>query len=565
MAVRGEAMVNVGVDLGGTALRAAFGPGGEAAGACEVRGWRWPWLLCEAPGPAGLPVEFPSLKSRLGIAASVRVGDETLDPEGVLAAGLREIRDTAVKATGARLGHTAIGVPARFSSRQRGALLRAAEAAGLPQVSLVSDSIAHVIAHAGTDTTGTYAVFDMGYTGFEIGLVRAVKGRYRALAYDGAAAPGGGFFDARTVASLLEFLLAGYGISPREMLRTEAMRRELRAAAEEIKERSAGGDGTFDARFGLRHVPIRLSQAVFGKEIGRFAAGAFDRIAYLLEEAGLRNADVTALLLAGGSTRMPVVRDFAAATGLTVTEAEPGSLETGALRYAAQLASRPSVVADAPPEPEAEEIPMPASETPPLPGLLQAPTAPEEDRTDAGAAAARRLLRHGRLDDAERAAREAVNEAEQVLQEVIAARSGAVQDPDRPPSLSIDSERLQARARRSFKQGEFQEAIHVMHVAAERGGPEVFAEMIQMHCEAAMTNPTMANFKRQAAWLRCAIGHDAGNVRLFDLLAERCLLHAEALVRIGRKTEARATVEEALKWNPDHDKARALGRELKPR
>lgn len=102
-----------------------------------------------------------------------------------------------------------------------------------------------------------------------------------------------------------------------------------------------------------------------------------------------------------------------------------------------------------------------------------------------------------------------------------------------------------------------------MHIAAERGGPDVFAEMIRMHCDAAMTSTTVANFERQAGRLRYAVGHDAGNGRLFDLLAERCFMHAEALARADRRTEAREAVAEALKWNPDHEKARALGRGLK--
>jgi tetratricopeptide (TPR) repeat protein len=549
----GDGAIDLGIDLGGTALRAAFGPGGAPVGACEIHGWRWPWLLCEAPGPAGLPAEFPSLKSRLGIAATVRVGDEDLVPERVLAAGLREIRETALTA-GDRLGHTAIAVPARFSSRQRGALLRVAEAAGLEPVSLVSDSIAHVIAHAGAATTGTYAVFDMGYTGFELGLVRAVNGRYRAIAYDGAAAPGGGYFDARFAAALLR-TLGGMGIRQGDVLHSEAMRRELRDAAAAVKERSSDGDEAFGIYLGPLHLSVGFPRKDFEDEVRRFTAGAFERLPLLLDEAGLRASDVTSLLLAGGSTRMPVVRGLAAAAGVHITAAEPNALEVGALRYAAQLASHAPVVADAPPGPEGDAVPLPEKQTPPLPGLIQTTT----DRSATGPDAARQLLRQGRVSEAERVAREAVRTAEAALREVLDEAA------DRPPALSGDAERLRARARRLFKQGEYQDAIHVMHVAAEHGGPEIFAEMIQMHCDAAMTDPTIANFKRQAGWLRCAIGHDAGNARLFDLLATRCFLHAGALNRAGRRAEAREAVKEALRWNPDHDEAMALGRQLKPR
>ncbi|THV39833.1 Hsp70 family protein [Glycomyces buryatensis] len=566
-------VVNLGVDLGGTALRAAYGHGVEAAGHFEVRGKRWPWLLCEPPARPGMAAAFPSLKSRLGITDTVRVEGVAVDPVAVLAAALSEIRDRVVKETDSRLGHTAIGVPARFSSRQRGALLRAAEQAGLPEVSLVSDSIATVIAHAGPEATGTYLVFGMGYTGFELGLVRAARGRYRAMGYDGAASPGGGLFDTRVLQSLLD-ALAGQRVAIEDQLGGESGWHLLRETAAEIKERSAAGDPrTFLSRIGLRRTSVYFSQEVFDEDIRRVATGSLERAGAVLEEAGLEAEDITALLLTGGSSRMPIMGALAEATGLPVERAGPMSLELGALRYASQLASRSSAVADEAPEPEAEDSPEPAVQAPPLPATLltspeEAAAAPDKASGDA-LDKARQLLQKGRLDEAEKTAREVMTEAEAVLRDIVARRTGAVPepDPDRAPGPTGDAERLRARARKFFELGEFKEAIHVMHIAWERddGGSELFAEMVQMHCDAAMTRPTIANFKRQEAWLKCAISHDAGNARIFDLLAERCFLHAQALNRTNRKTEARETLGDALRWNPEHEGAIALLRQLKPR
>src|SRR2546430_898298 len=84
--------------------------------------------------------------------------------------------------------------------------------------------------------TGTFLVYGMGYEGFELGLVRAVRGRYRVLGYECAAAPGGNTLDAQVLRGRLT-VLRQHGALPDEVRQGESGWRRLRMIAEKVKER----------------------------------------------------------------------------------------------------------------------------------------------------------------------------------------------------------------------------------------------------------------------------------------------------------------------------------------
>jgi len=206
---------------------------------------------------------------------------------------------------GASIGHTVISVPGQFFTAARTALLSAADDAGLTDVSLISDSVAAVIQQTADAHTGTYLVYGMGYGGCEFGLVRAVRGTYRVLGYEGAAAPGGEALDALILGSWLT-ALRQHGVTSDEMSTGSADWLRLRRLAEQVKLRLTVGEPVLFPRAvqtpdGDRHV--QFDSASFNLHVQAMVTGTFDRMAALRTRAELGEDGIDLVTLVGGKHR----------------------------------------------------------------------------------------------------------------------------------------------------------------------------------------------------------------------------------------------------------------------
>lgn len=544
------AVIHVGIDLGSTRLRAAYSARGDAAKLVAVADKAWPWLLCEPASGGAVPVSFPSLKSRLGAA--------TAGVQDVVAKALDEIRAELVREPGTSIGHVVIGVPARFFTTQRSALLAAAADAGLTDVSLITDSVAAVIDQTADARTGTYLVYGMGYRGHELGLVRAVRGIYRVLGYDGAEAPGGDTLDAQILSSWLT-ALGRHGAVPSEMYHAADWPR-LRWLAEQVKWRLAAGESVLfpyaaPAPGGVLHV--QFDQSSFNRQARAMVTNTLNGVTTLLSRAELDKTAIDVVVLAGGSTTMPALREAVGELGRPIATADEEHIARGALRHAHELGRRPAPSYDEPtPEPRSrrtEQIPAnqltatvltaPAHATDPEPALH----------------GIRQLIGTGRTDVAKTELRTLITEAENLLAELEATK----QEPDNAATATD----LIATARKWLENGNHGNAIAVAHMAWRKNlhDVDVFEEMLDLHCAAAMAGPTTASFEADKGWLICALHHDPTNGHVRELLAERNHLHGKALLRTGNREEARQALQAALKWSPDHEKATALLREFSQR
>ncbi|GAA2786116.1 Hsp70 family protein [Saccharopolyspora taberi] len=558
------AAINLGVDLGSTALRAAYSPPGEPVRVRTLAGPDWPWLRCEPATGGQLPVAFRSRKSRLGVVA--RPAGDGPEPEELVTRALGEVRRRITAETGLGVGETVISVPARFSSVQRTALLDAARGAGLDRVSLLTDSVAAVIGHTGGEGTGTYLVYAMGYDGFELGLVRAARGRYRALGYEGGSAPGGSTFDEQVLHAWLN-LLRERGSLPDEVRRGDAGWRGLRDIAEEVKERFAAAEPVVFPRFvagpgGEQSLTGQFDPRSFERLARLLVAGTLDRADALFAESGMSRADVDTVLLAGGTATMPQLRELVAGLGSEVVVTDSLNIARGAMLHA-QHGARRSADHDEQLGSAQDERADPVPDAPRLAAtLLTAPgsaslTGPGEVTT---VDRARRLVREGRFAEAERDLRVLIDGAQELLDEIAASRSRepAAEQGDNGRAGSGDD--LMAAARARFARGQYKEAISYAHLAWRRepNRPDLFEAMIGIHCDAAMANPSTATFAQDERWLRCALQHDQTNVDIRRLLAERIFLHGRELQRAGRDDEARRALQHALTWDPEHEGAEQL-------
>lgn len=563
------AVINPGIDFGSTGLRAAYSLPGEPVRVVALADAEWPWVLCEPASDGPLPVSFPSVKSKLGLVSAVGTGTGSVAPAEIVANALNTLRERIVAETSASIGQTVISVPARFFSVQRTALLEAAQKAGLGKVRLLTDSVAAVIAHTGGKGTGTFLVYGMGYGGYELGLVRAVRGRYRVLGYAGASTPGGGTFDEHVLHGCLA-VLRQHGTLPDEVRHGDIGWLRLRDKTEKVKEHVVYGPVLFPLSVpgpdGDQRLAVQVDQEQFDVLTRHLVARTLDRTDTLFEQAGLNREDVETVLLVGGSTRIPQLRKLASRLGGNIVATGPEQIAHGTALHANQLMGHSAFSDEEYGGATSVEPTESLLEAPPLAAtVLTAPGSTPSVGPDAmtGLDRARRLIEEGRSDDAESELHRLIGGAQELLGQIAASRSREVAsspsaNQGSPGATSADP--LLVGARRRFEKGRYQEAINMAHQAWQRepDRPDVFNAMIDIHCDAAMANPTLTEFARDETWLRCALQHDPSNARIRGLLAERIFMHGKDLHRTGRKDEARRAFQYALTWDPEHKAAEDL-------
>ena len=236
------------------------------------------------------------------VRLETRQGEKT--PVEISAEILRVLSERAEETLGGSLDGVVITVPAYFDDGQRQATKDAAELAGLNVMRLVSEPTAAALAY-GLDSgaEGVVVVYDLGGGTFDVSVLRMRMGVFEVLATGGNTSLGGDDVDIAIASELIKRSQLSEGI-------TQGMRRALIMKARAIKE----------ALSDEASVAVDLTSESIDW------AGAFDRqaltevAASLVEETvritrkTIRDAqvdldDIANVVLVGGSTRMPMVRD----------------------------------------------------------------------------------------------------------------------------------------------------------------------------------------------------------------------------------------------------------------
>ena len=254
-----------------------------------------------------------SIKRKMGTQEKVTLGDETFTPQEISALILRELAGWGA----ARLGHSVekavITVPAYFSDAQRQATREAGKLAGLEVMRILNEPTAASLAY-GYGQTGreTTLIYDLGGGTFDISIVSVERDVTEVLASHGNNQLGGDDFDQLILDWLVEQFKAQHKIDlsaghPNAYAR-------LRWAAEEAKK-----DLSFEPYSRIRqeslvqvkgkslHLDVELARADFESMIAPLLDSTPASLAHALESARLRPADLNAILLVGGSTRIPMV------------------------------------------------------------------------------------------------------------------------------------------------------------------------------------------------------------------------------------------------------------------
>jgi molecular chaperone HscA len=238
-------------------------------------------------------------------ALKLRVSDgRRVSPVEVSAEILRELKLRAEAALGGPIEGAVITVPAYFDDAQRQATRDAGRLAGLEVMRLLAEPTAAAVAY-GLDrgSTGTYAVFDLGGGTFDISILKLVDGVFEVKATGGDSALGGDDIDRAIALGVVGEALAG------------ADRRTIGAAVAEARRvKEALSDPAVDS---VDYVlPHSVRRAVTRARLAELAAPLLERCGKacrrVLKDAELTRDALDGVILVGGSTRSPVVRDYVA-------------------------------------------------------------------------------------------------------------------------------------------------------------------------------------------------------------------------------------------------------------
>src|SRR5713101_8072324 len=238
---------------------------------------------------------------------TIRAGDREVTPPEVSAQILRALKLQAEAHLGETVERAVVTVPAYFNDAQRQATKDAGRIAGLDVLRIVNEPTAASLAYGLQRLAqGVIAVYDLGGGTFDISILRVNDGVFEVLATNGNTHLGGDDFDRAVAQWLLEDIKAVHGADLSADL--EAMQ-ELRLGAEAAKCRLSSEERTvlvipFE-RFTYRR---EITRAELEGLIAPLVDSTLGPCRTALKDANLEPGQIDEIVLVGGSTRVPLVR-----------------------------------------------------------------------------------------------------------------------------------------------------------------------------------------------------------------------------------------------------------------
>ncbi len=250
--------------------------------------------------------------------AWVEAGGKDYSPSQISAFILQKMKETAEAYLGETVTQAVITVPAYFNDAQRQATKDAGQIAGLEVLRIINEPTAAALAYGLEKQDGkTIAVYDLGGGTFDISILEIGDGVFEVKSTNGDTFLGGEDFDATLVNYLADKFKQKEGID----LRTDRLAlQRLKEAAEKAKIELSSASTTevnqpfITARMeGGTTTPLHLVETITRADLEKLVADLIDRTIEpcrkALKDAGVEAKDIADVVLVGGMTRMPRVRE----------------------------------------------------------------------------------------------------------------------------------------------------------------------------------------------------------------------------------------------------------------
>ncbi len=250
--------------------------------------------------------------------AWVQAGGKDYSPSQISAFILQKMKETAEAYLGETVTQAVITVPAYFNDAQRQATKDAGQIAGLEVLRIINEPTAAALAYGLEKEEGkTIAVYDLGGGTFDISVLEIGDGVFEVKSTNGDTFLGGEDFDARIV----NFLADKFKQKENIDLRTDRLAlQRLKEAAEKAKIELSSAQTTeinqpfITARMeGGATTPLHLVETITRADLEKLVDDLIQRTIEpckkALKDAGLDAKDIAEVVLVGGMTRMPRVRE----------------------------------------------------------------------------------------------------------------------------------------------------------------------------------------------------------------------------------------------------------------
>ncbi len=255
-----------------------------------------------------------SIKRHMGSDFRVTIDGKRYSPQEISAMILQKLKGDAESYLGEKVTEAVITVPAYFNDAQRQATKDAGKIAGLDVKRIINEPTAAALAYGlDNEREQKIMVYDLGGGTFDVSIIEIGDGVIEVLATSGDNRLGGDDFDEKITRYMLsEFKrMEGVDLSGDKM----AMQRLREAAEKAKKELSTAATTNINLPFitataeGPKHFDMNLTRAKFDELTADLVERTVVPVQNAMRDAGLTNAELSKVLLVGGSTRIPAVQE----------------------------------------------------------------------------------------------------------------------------------------------------------------------------------------------------------------------------------------------------------------
>lgn len=235
----------------------------------------------------------------------VQVGNKFYTPVDLSSFILKELKKRAEHILKTAVNKAVITVPAYFNDGQRQATRDAGKLAGLDVLRIVNEPTAASLAYGfGLNNTGerTIAVYDLGGGTFDISILKINNGIFEVLSTNGDTYLGGDDMDR----AIIQYWMQQAGINELELDTNKEFGQEIRLKAEAAKIYLSGNDAFEDK---LNHFNLTLTKEKFNELIHPLVNKTITFCKAALKDAELKTNDIDVVVMVGGSTRVPFVKE----------------------------------------------------------------------------------------------------------------------------------------------------------------------------------------------------------------------------------------------------------------
>lgn len=235
----------------------------------------------------------------------VQAGNKFYSPIDLSAYILKELKHRAEHILKTTVTKAVITVPAYFNDAQRQATRDAGKLAGLDVLRIVNEPTAASLAYGlglNPEEEKTIAVYDLGGGTFDISILKITNGIFEVLATNGDTYLGGDDMDRNLALYWQERL----GISNETLAADKSLAQALRLVAEAAKKHLTDHD-SFEGN--VNGKPVGISKAQFNTLIQPLVDHTLSCCKNALRDADLQTTGIDAIVMVGGSTRVPLVKE----------------------------------------------------------------------------------------------------------------------------------------------------------------------------------------------------------------------------------------------------------------